>query len=237
MLDLKNIKERSLQKSFKQPCMSFAKLSHPASICWVALSSLVSHRRPSVCPSSATSPFLSTLLDHKTIYVLQLQIRRKTCSRHQQTYIRHAPDTTRLSSNVKYREMSTIMKCKPSSNVINVINVNCHEIANVMKCQPMSSNVNSHQMSNTDWYDDYISWLQAKAPLYLNLFNKASTFNPLGSLSSTEDIFNKNRQIKTTESESETSPNWSSTIKNSNSSILGYKRKALSFSPSVPHVH
>ena len=55
---------------------------------------------------------------------------------------------------------------------------------------------------------DYISWLQAKAPLYLNLFNKASTFNPLGSLSSTEDIFHKNRQIKTTESESETSPNW-----------------------------
>ena len=84
---------------------------------------------------------------------------------------------------------------------------------------------------------DYISWLQAKAPLYLNLFNKASTFNPLGSLSSTEDIFHKNRQIKTTKSESEKSPNWSSTIENSNSSIPGYKRKVLSFSPSVPHVH
>ena len=92
-------------------------------------------------------------------------------------------------------------------------------------------------MKDTDLIMIMIIFLQAKAPLYLNLFNKASTFNPLGSLSSTEDIFHKNRQIKTTESESETSPNWSSTIKNSNSSILGYKRKALSFSPSVPHVH
>ena len=36
--------------------------------------------------------------------------------------------------------------------------------------------------------DDDDDWLQAKAPLHLNLFYKASTFNPLGSLSSTDDI-------------------------------------------------
>ena len=44
--------------------------------------------------------------------------------------------------------------------------------------------------------DDYISWLQAKAPLHLNLFNKASTFNQLGSLSSTDETKYKNKQRK-----------------------------------------
>ena len=43
--------------------------------------------------------------------------------------------------------------------------------------------------------DDFISWLQAKAPLHLNLF-KASTFNPLRSLSSTEDIDTKTHKEK-----------------------------------------
>ena len=42
----------------------------------------------------------------------------------------------------------------------------------------------------------YISWLQAKALLHLNLFNKASTFNQLGSLSSTDETKYKNKQRK-----------------------------------------
>ena len=43
------------------PWLEIAKLSHPASIGWVALSSLVRRRRSSVRPASVTSPLISTI--------------------------------------------------------------------------------------------------------------------------------------------------------------------------------